>query len=52
MLRILTHQEPVHPGAMLAEEFLAPMQISAAVSPRRPSFPSSGLMNWSIKNVA
>ena len=30
MFRIPTHREPVHPGAMLVEEFLAPMQISAA----------------------
>ncbi len=28
MVRIPTHRPPTHPGAMLAEEFLEPMQIS------------------------
>lgn len=28
MVRIPTHRAPTHPGEMLLEEFLAPMQIS------------------------
>ena len=28
MVRTPTHREPTHPGRMLAEEFLAPMQIT------------------------
>lgn len=28
MVRIPTHRPPTHPGAMLAEEFLEPMQIT------------------------
>jgi len=28
MARIPTHRAPTHPGEMLAEEFLAPMQIT------------------------
>ena len=28
MIRIPTHREPTHPGEMLREEFLGPMQIS------------------------
>jgi len=28
MVRIPTHREPTHPGEMLVEEFLNPMQIS------------------------
>jgi antitoxin HigA-1 len=28
MVRIPTHRQPTHPGEMLAEEFLEPMQIS------------------------
>lgn len=29
-MRIPTHREPTHPGEMLLEEFLLPMQISPA----------------------
>jgi len=28
MVRIPTHRQPTHPGEMLAEEFLLPMQIT------------------------
>ena len=28
MVRIPTHRQPIHPGEMLREEFLEPMQIS------------------------
>lgn len=28
MVRIPTHRQPTHPGEMLAEEFLRPMQIT------------------------
>ena len=28
MIRIPTHRQPTHPGEMLLEEFLSPMQIS------------------------
>lgn len=28
MIRMPTHREPTHPGEMLAEEFLSPMQIT------------------------
>lgn len=28
MVRITTHREPTHPGVMLMEEFLAPMNIT------------------------
>ena len=28
MIRIPTHREPTHPGEMLVEEFLSPMQIT------------------------
>ncbi len=28
MIRIPTHRQPTHPGEMLREEFLGPMQIS------------------------
>lgn len=28
MVRISTHRQPTHPGEMLAEEFLLPMQIT------------------------
>ena len=28
MVRIPTHREPTHPGEMLQEEFLAPMNVS------------------------
>ena len=28
MVRVPTHREPTHPGEMLLEEFLKPMEIS------------------------
>ena len=28
MIRIPTHRQPIHPGEMLLEEFLRPMQIT------------------------
>ncbi len=28
MIRVPTHREPTHPGEMLLEEFLTPMQLS------------------------
>lgn len=30
MVRIPTHREPTHPGVMLREEFLGPMELSQA----------------------
>ena len=44
MVRIPTHRPPTHPGEMLLEEFLNPMELTQAIWQMRSMFPINASM--------